>query len=74
MAYSYVSSLFHVVYSTKERTQLIRADIQQKLWNYLSGIARNLRIQVLAIGGIENHVHILLILPADQKLSVPCGR
>jgi REP element-mobilizing transposase RayT len=69
MAHSYVSSVFHIVFSTKERTQLIRPDSQTNLWNYLAGIARNLRIQVLAIGGIENHVHILLALPADQKLS-----
>jgi REP element-mobilizing transposase RayT len=69
MAHSYVSSVFHVVFSTKERTQLIRAASQTTLWNYLAGIARNLRIQVLAIGGTENHVHILLVLPADQKLS-----
>jgi REP element-mobilizing transposase RayT len=69
MTHSYVSSVFHIVFSTKERTQLIRADAQQNLWNYLGGIARNLRIQVLAIGGTDNHVHILLVLPADQKLS-----
>lgn len=37
--------------------------------NYLAGIARNLPIQVLAIGGTENHVQILVLLPADQKLS-----
>jgi REP element-mobilizing transposase RayT len=69
MAHSYVSSVFHVVFSTKGRTQAIRTDQLPKLWNYLAGIARNLRIHVLAVGGIENHVHILLALPADQKLS-----
>jgi REP element-mobilizing transposase RayT len=69
VAHSYVSSVFHVVFSTKERTQSIRADAQTKLWNYLAGIARNLHIHTLAIGGTANHVHILLVLPADQKLS-----
>ena len=69
MAHSYVSAVFHVVFSTKERMQLIRPAVQPNLWNYLAGIARNLRIQALAIGGVENHVHLLLVLPADQKLS-----
>jgi len=68
MAHSYVASLFHVVFSTKERRQLIRADLQPRLWNYLAAVARNHRIRVLAVGGTENHVHILLILPADAKL------
>ncbi len=69
MAHSYVSSVFHVVFSTKERAQLICADLQPRLWNYLAGIARNYEIHVLAVGGIANHVHILMVLPADAKLS-----
>jgi putative transposase len=69
MAHSYVSSVFHVVFSTRERAQLIRADLQPRLWNYLAGIARNHGMHVLAAGGTENHVHILMVLPADAKLS-----
>ncbi len=69
MAHSYVSSVFHVVFSTKERAQLIRADLQPRLWNYLASIARNHGIHVLAVGGTENHVHILMVLPANAKLS-----
>jgi putative transposase len=69
MAHSYVSSVFHLVFSTKERAQLIGADLKPTLWNYLAGIARNHGIQVLAVGGTENHVHILMVLPADAKLS-----
>lgn len=69
MAHSYVSSVFHVVFSTKERRQLIDANFQPKLWNYLAGIAHNHGIQVLAVGGTENHVHLLIAVPADAKLS-----
>src|SRR5664280_764811 len=69
MAHSYVSSIFHIVFSTKQRMQLIRPDHQSRLWNYLAGIARNHGMQVLAVGGTENHVHILLVLPADMALS-----
>ena len=69
MAHSYVSSVFHVVFSTKERAPLIRADLQPRLWNYLAGIARNHGLHVLTVGGTENHVHILVVLPADAKLS-----
>jgi REP element-mobilizing transposase RayT len=48
---------------------LIGADLQPKLWNYLAGIARNRGMHVLAVGGTGNHVHILMVLPADAKLS-----
>jgi putative transposase len=69
MAHSYVSSIFHVVFSTRERVPLIRADLQPRVWNYLAGIARNHGIHVLAVGGTEDHVHLLMVIPADAKLS-----
>jgi putative transposase len=69
MPHSYVSSLFHIVFSTKECIQSIPAGLQPRLWNYLAAIARNHGVHVLAVGGTENHVHILLILSAEAKLS-----
>ncbi len=69
MAHSYVSSIFHIVFGTKQRMQLIRFDNQSRLWNYLAGIARNHGMQVMAVGGTENHVHMLVVLPADMALS-----
>src|SRR5664280_3482709 len=68
-AHSYVSSIFHIVFSTKQRMQLIRSDHQSRLWNYLAGIARNHGMQVLAVGGTENHVHMLVVVPQDMALS-----
>ena len=62
MPHSYVSSVFHIVFSTKQRMQLIPADRQSRLWNYLAGIALNHGIQVLAVGGTEDHVHMLVVL------------
>ncbi len=69
MAHSYISSVFHIVSSTKQRTQSIRADLEQRLWNYLAAIARNHGVHVLAVSGTANHVHIFLELPTDAKLS-----
>jgi REP-associated tyrosine transposase len=69
MAHSYVSSLFHVVFSTKERMQSIPTDLQPRLWNYLAAIARNHQIHALAVGGTKDHVHVLFVLPAETKLA-----
>ena len=69
MAHSFVSSVFHIVFSTKQRAQLIRADHQSRLWNYLAGIARNHGMQMLAVGGTQNHVHMLVVFPSDMALS-----
>jgi REP element-mobilizing transposase RayT len=66
--HSHVCSIYHVVFSTKQRVHLIPVAAQPRLWKYLVGIARNHRIQTLAVGGTENHVHLLLMLPPDTAI------
>ncbi len=69
MSHSYSSNLVHCVFSTKNRVNSIPRPRQEMFYAYLFGIAKNLKIEVLAIGGIANHVHILLTLPATKTLS-----
>jgi|SRR3974390_100998 len=67
MARSYVLNYVHCVFSTKNRTQLIRDP--QSLWAYNRGITRNCKFDLLAIGGTVDHVHLLLALPANRNLA-----
>ena len=69
MANTYTSLHYHVIFSTKDREPLIRQDAEQRIWSYLGGIARENQIKPLLIGGIENHVHLLLGVPAILALS-----
>jgi putative transposase len=66
---SYVSAYFHCVFSTKERRRLITPALAQRLWPYLGGIARENKIKALEIGGVEDHVHVLLSLPATMSIA-----
>lgn len=67
MAHTYVFQLIHVVFSTKERAHAIPGHMQHRLWSFLGGIARKNGFKALAIGGTQNHVHILLSLPATIR-------
>jgi len=69
MSHSYSCNLVHCVFSTKNRVDLIPAKIREKLFAYMVGIAKNLQIEILAIGGTANHVHILMGLPANRTIS-----
>ncbi len=71
MANTFTSLHYHIVFSTKDREPWIRQDIEQRVWSYLGGIARENEMKASLIGGIENHVHLLLGIPA--KLSVSQG-
>ncbi len=67
MSHTYTSTLFHVVFSTKERRRAIAEP--PKLWAYVAGVARNLHYAALSVGGTENHVHILLRLPGQVPVA-----
>jgi putative transposase len=69
LGHSFTSSLFHCVFSTKGRRPLITEDLQSRLWAYMGGIARDNRMKALTIGGVEDHVHILLSLPSTLAIS-----
>ena len=59
----------HCVFSTKERRKLITPEVQRRLWPYMGGVARENHMKALAIGGVEDHVHILLSLPATMPIA-----
>lgn len=69
MPHSYSQNLIHLVFSTKDRRDLIPATLQPRLWKYLAGIALHHGLHPKAIGGIANHVHILFDLPATIDLA-----
>lgn len=67
--HSFVSCLVHVVFSTKDRRPLITPELEKELWPYLGGIARQNKMKALKVGGVADHVHILLTLPATMSIS-----
>ncbi len=63
MANTYTSITTHFIFSTKKRQPLITATIRERLWAFMGGIARENGMKAHAIGGIEDHVHLLLSMP-----------
>ena len=50
--HSFVSCLMHVVFSTKDRRPFITPELQERLWPYLGGIARENKMRALTVGGV----------------------
>jgi REP element-mobilizing transposase RayT len=69
MSHTHAANFVHCVFSTKERRDLIPTVLQDQLYAYLIGIADNLGFKVLAAGGTQNHVHLLIGLPTSLTLS-----
>ncbi len=73
MSHAYARNYVHVIFSTRERHRKLLAPIQPNLWAYIHGIARNYGIQLLAIGGTEDHVHLVMTLPPKLSLAHAIG-
>jgi putative transposase len=69
MSHTYAANLVHCVFSTKAPRPSIPAERQQKLWAYILGIARNTNVAVMAIGGVSDHIHVLISLPPTRNLA-----
>jgi len=69
MGQTHAKLLYHVIFSTKKRRRLITAAIRDRLYPYMAAIVRNLGGTALAIGGTEDHAHLLIELPASSSVA-----
>lgn len=69
MGHTYSSNLIHLVFSTKERKPSLPQHLVEKLHQYLVGIARNHRIEIIVSGGTTDHVHALVALPTVMSVA-----
>jgi len=66
---AYTNLLFHIVFGTKSRLPMINTEIRPRFHQYMGGIVRGLGGIALEVGGIHDHVHLLVKLKPTIKLS-----
>ncbi len=69
MSHSYAQNIIHLVFSTKERRKLISAEFQPALWAYVARVCKKNEIFVHAVGGMDDHIHSLIQIPAPLALA-----
>jgi len=69
MSHSYPNNYVHVIYSTKDRKDLIPTKFEKRLYSFIASIAREHKIPLIAAGGMPNHSHLLFLLPATISLA-----
>ena len=69
MSHTYAQNVIHVVFSTKDRRKLMSADLRPRMWAYATGICNNLGILVHAVGGMEDHIHLLIQIPPTLAVA-----
>ena len=69
MGSTFFSLHYHLVFSTKERRPFIKPEWQPRLHAYLGGIIKGMNGVAEIVGGVEDHVHILVQLQPVQNLA-----
>jgi REP element-mobilizing transposase RayT len=69
MGSTYYNLKTHVVFSTKERRRMIDPKWMSRLHAYLGGCARTVGAVAEEVGGVEDHVHLMLSLKPALRLS-----
>ena len=69
MAHTYASNFIHCIFSAKDRRPLIPVARKSELYAYLGGIACGEGFTLVAAGGTDNHIHLLLLLSPSSSLA-----
>ena len=69
MSHTYAQNVIHIVFSTKDRQKLMPEEFRLRMWAYAAGVCKKFDIPVLAAGGMEDHIHLLLRIPPTLALA-----
>lgn len=69
MANTYPRIYIQIVFAVAGHINLIEKNWKDELYKYITGIIKNHDQKLVAIGGIENHIHILIGLKPNIALS-----
>jgi putative transposase len=69
MSHRFTALFTHLIFSTKDRYPHLAGDLGNECRAYIGGIVENIGGRRIAIGGVADHVHLLLDMPATLALS-----
>jgi REP element-mobilizing transposase RayT len=69
MSHSYAQNHIHLVFSTKNREKLLARNFLPRLWAYTAAVCKNHDLLTFAVGGCEDHLHLLFRLPPTMPLA-----
>ncbi len=69
MSQTLVKVYIHIVFSTKNRENMILPQIEKELFAYIGGTLRKHKSALIAANGTPNHVHLLVSQSKNISLS-----
>jgi putative transposase len=69
MTHNYTRLFYHFVWSTWDRTPLLVGAVEETAYAVIRSQCAEMEAKVISIGGIENHVHLLVSLPTTINVA-----
>ena len=69
MRKSYVQDTRQIVWTTKHRQPTLDARVRPRLFAYWKGTAERMKCELLAAGGVEDHIHLIVSLHPSVALA-----
>lgn len=66
---TYTNLLYHIIFSTKRRTRIIMPEFESQLHAYMGGIILSMNGVARSIGGVADHMHLVLRWRTDESLA-----
>jgi len=71
---TYKSIYYHIVIITKGRQKFLKGDIMEKVNHFIWNKCKKLGLYLHRIGGIEDHLHMLIYIPPKMAVSKAVGQ
>lgn len=69
MANTYTQIYMHIVFAVKNREALIKPELEDEFYKYIAGACKNRKHHLRAIGGIADHLHLLVGMHPSESVS-----
>jgi putative transposase len=63
MPQSLCKVILHIIFSTKNREPWLDSDVRPRMHPYVATICRDLAAEFVHVGGMADHVHVVITLP-----------
>jgi len=73
MSHSFTQIYLHIVFTTKNRYPFLYKEIRGRIHQYMGGISKNKDFRILCVGGVEDHVHLLVSLSKCDSVAGVLG-
>ena len=69
MSHTFTCLAYHIIFATTDRRNVIPEKVQPKIHSYLAGLINNTYGRARCVGGVDDHVHILMMLKRILKIK-----